>query len=205
MLKITDFNSSILAWETMEGSVGRFKVVASLKTEGSLHPYFLAAPVLAGDVYGSGLLLRKPPYHFIWATDGFDSQIFRINSSHMLEVEQRPAETFKKIWVMQSHREACELGVEKLIAMEFESGPVLCRLNLGGQVLEFPVNHINTHKKLGTFQIETGPILACLTGSILPYFVFLNSTRGCQFVLAYPGISETICEQKCDVGFFVYA
>lgn len=205
MPRIIDFNNSSLAWETIKGSVGRFKLVASLKTDGSLHPYFLGAPVLAGDVYGAGLLLRKPPYHFIWATDGVDSLIFRINCNHMLEAEERSAEPFAKIWVAQIHREAGEVSVEQIVSIGFESVPLMCRVDTGAQVLEFPVNHLNTHSRLGAFQIETGPILACISGKIRPYFVFLNSTKGCQFVLAYPGMSDQISEHKCDVTFFAYA
>lgn len=204
MPRMIDFNNSSLAWETTKGSVGRFKLVASLKTDEASRPYFLGAPVLAGDVYGTGVLLRKPPYHFIWATDGVDSHIFRINSNHMLEADERPAEPFERIWVAQSHREASEVNVDQLVSMGFEAGPLMCRISVVGQVLEFPVNHINAHKKLAAFQIETGPVLASISGSILPYFVFMNSTKNCQLVLGYPGVSDEVSEHRCDMSFFVY-
>src|SRR5205085_10765114 len=64
----SDFTRSRLVWTTRAGSNGYWRLIASASlissSDRTLDQYVLAPAVMAGDVYGSGRLLKVPPYSF---------------------------------------------------------------------------------------------------------------------------------------------
>ena len=187
------------------GSVGRFNIVASTSLEGRESPFYLGAAVMAGDVYGTGILPRSPPYFFIWATDGRISKVFRINKQHSLTVENRSESAFAEVKLSLRFREAEKVQVDTLISQGSSSeNNLVCRIALERQVCEFPVVHLNALLP-GSFQVETGPIIALVDEQLLPAFVFFNSTTTCQLVEGYPALTGKVRQYESRIEFFSYA
>ena len=160
---------------------------------------------MAGDVYGTGILPRTPPYFFLWATDGRISKVFRINEKQSVTVENRSGSAFAEVKLSLRFREAEKVQVDTLISQGSSSeNNLVCRIALERQVCEFPVVHLNTRNP-GSFQVETGPIIALVDEQLLPAFVFFNSTTTCQLVEGYPALTGKVRQYESRIEFFSYA
>ena len=63
-MKAIDFSRAQIAWTTHDGSRGLWRVAAAARREDGGAAWFLAAGVMAGDVYGQGRLPLSRPIRF---------------------------------------------------------------------------------------------------------------------------------------------
>lgn len=173
---VIDFTQSRLVWTTKAGSSGYWGLIASASLISSTHQtldqFVLAPAVMAGNVYGSGRLLKEPPYSF---------QIFASRQQHTIVrefgISTVPAVTadgtasndsvFEKLAIHIANTNRNVIDLDKLsdesvaASWPLTANVELCRPNGDRWVLNFPVNHINIATIDGktAFQVETGPIL----------------------------------------------
>ena len=199
-----DFTRSRLVWTTKAGSSGYWRLIASASlissTNQALDQFVLAPAVMAGNVYGSGRLLKEPPYSF---------QIFASRRQHtilrepgMSTVPAIPADStsnndsvFEKLVIDLADTNRAAIDLDRLSDESISaSWPVAANVELCGPngdrwVLDFPVNHVNVATIDGkpAFQVETGPILvpasllspnapASVAGGFAIGYVFFNRT-----------------------------
>jgi hypothetical protein len=179
---IIDFERASLAWTTMTGSIGRWRIIASA-LDHTGERFVLAPMVMAGDVYGTGRLPLDPPYSFqIWASSRRHA-ILR-DSLTATRIEDSGADNDEIFTQVDIHAPA--LTSPRIDpARVSTTWPLTARLQVAGQdrmrwLLDFPVNHINHGRVRGedAFHVETGPILMPAT--------LVEGARGKNdFALAY--------------------
>jgi hypothetical protein len=221
---VIDFTRSRLVWTTKAGSSGYWRLIASASlispTHQALDQFVLAPAVMAGDVYGSGRLLKEPPFSF---------QIFASRQQHTIVREPGistvPAVTadstasndsvFEKlaIHVAEANRNAIDphkLSDEAVSASwPLTANVELCRPNGDRWVLNFPVNHINIAAidGKGAFQVETGPILvphslisstspASVMGGFAIGYVFFNQFDRIDLALWGPREVDNVASRE---------
>src|SRR5262249_27560959 len=190
-----DFNRARLTWTTRDGSHGCWRIIASAtahQRQGGWQDRVVLAPmVMAGDIYGTGRLLREPPYSYQFIASIREHAIVReycdggwsedtaagnegIFSSLDIDVPTLAARQL----------ELSELGADDAI------WPLTGRIDISAPdarwLIDFPVNHLNSRAALGSseFQVETGPVLvppsmadsrdAMIAGGFGLAFLFFN-------------------------------
>jgi hypothetical protein len=198
MLRSTiDFSKARLSWTTSTGIHGDWRIVAAAdrasNAGGSSSPFYLAAMVMAGDVFGPGRLPLDPPYSY---------QVIATSDRHVILREAmfgeaRPdsdapnAPTFSALQVHAPLRHAGAIDLRELTVEYIRAvWPLSARIQAGTGhdlwVLEFPIQHINTRTTAAGngFQVETGPVLlpamlaqapgASGTGGFLLAYIFFS-------------------------------
>lgn len=170
--KKIDFARSSCTWlTTEEESYGRFVLESScsirdLLTE-TFQTYYLAAGVIAGNVYEEKDLVSYPTYLFQIAMSHERHKIFRsfLNYDPLQDSFARNSDLFKRVELDIVRQEATLLSDFESILYHFErheqfSAHLACNPIKDYQVdIEFPIKHLNIHPKFKKFQVETGPVL----------------------------------------------
>ena len=204
--KHIDFDYSSIGWKTKENSLGIFKIEAALKEKKTSDFNYLAMTVMAGNVYGTSRLPIVPNYNFQWLTDGKKRNIFRTFANNTIKIEKKNNKNIDKYFMNIKYRKKREILIESLIKKnEFFNNHLVCNIDLGNQVSEFPIKHINIHPKDKKFQVETGPILLKKKRGYISAFIFFNSINKCQIVSFYPKLGGKIEELKASIKFFINA
>jgi len=200
-----DFNKSSIGWKTKSNSVGLFKI-ESVISEKDHNPFYLSSAVMAGDVYGQGLLPREPHYHFLWATDGQDVIIYRIYGNQKITIEERTSADYRNILIRNQITKYEPIEIEDLFSTnDLINFNMICQLDISDQFISFPVKHINVLKEKKIFQIETGPVLLRHNREVIPCFLFINSLDFCQVVPYYPLLGKKTLILSSRAKFFIYA
>jgi hypothetical protein len=190
-MRAIDFERARVAWTTRDGSRGLWRVVAAARREDGGDAWFLAAGVMAGDVYGKVRLPLQPAYSFQFAASRDRHVIFRepVDAADVQDSHGRHSETFEAVAIDIPEIDAAALPPDRLVAQG--RWPLTARLSVAKAagarwILEFPVNHINLRDHGGAWQVETGPIVvpcelteipgAARTGGLQLAFVFFNRT-----------------------------
>lgn len=187
-MTVIDFARARIAWMTHDGSRGLWRVVAVARETGGAQPaWYLAAGVMAGDVYGQGPLPLQPPYAFQFAASRERHVMFRqpLEASGLQDTDAPHSDTFSSVAI-----DAPEIEAVRLDAVAAESRwPLTARLSIEGASgalwsLEFPVDHINHRDQPAAWQIETGPVIvpvdlmdivgAAKPGGLQLAFLFVN-------------------------------
>lgn len=163
-MKAIDFARARIAWTTLGGSRGLWRVSAAARREDGGEAWFLAAGVMAGDVYGQGRLPLDPPFSYQIAASHERHVIFRepLEASNVRDTVAPHAETFASFMIVVPEADAGEVPLDQLPAQR--RWPLTARISAAGQsgagwTLEFPVNHINLRDEPPAWQVETGPIV----------------------------------------------
>lgn len=167
-----DFQKSSMTWLTVGGeSYGRFALesLCFLRDEPTASTIFygLGAQVLAGHVYATDGLVKKPDYLFQIAASQSNHVIFRTYLRHRPASDSsgRNAGKFKEMNLRVVKQTAVVLHDFAAIEQHFDKySQFSARITLpqaGATVveIEFPVKHINLQRARRQFHIETGPIL----------------------------------------------
>ncbi len=161
---------------------------------------------MAGNVYGTSILPIVPNYHFQWLTNGKKRIIFRTFTSNRTKVDKKNNIDIDKYLLNIRYKKKKEITIENLIKnYKFFNNFLVCKIDLGNQISEFPIKHINMHIKNNNFQVETGPILLKKNKKFISAFIFFNSINKCQIVPFYPRLGGKIEELKVKIKFFINA
>lgn len=159
-MRAIDFARARIGWTTHDGSHGSWRVVAAARCEGGEH-WYLAAGVMAGDVYGAGRLPLEPPYSFQLIASRDRHVMFRepVGPSALKDTDAPNSASFRQLSI-----DVPDLDATPLLPDAVSGWPLTARLSATGKsgarwVLEFPVNHINLRDEPQAFQIETGPVI----------------------------------------------
>ena len=189
-MTVIDFARARIAWTTHDGSRGLWRVVAvARETGGARRAWYLAAGVMAGDVYGQGRLPLQPPYSFQFAASRERHVMFRqsIEASGLQDTDASHSDTFSSIAIDAPEIEAGSVRLDGVAADG--RWPLTARLSVDGASgarwsLEFPVGHINLRDEPAAWQIETGPVIvpvdlmdivgAAKPGGLQLAFLFVN-------------------------------
>jgi hypothetical protein len=169
---LLDFERASLAWMTRDGSRGRWRLIASAaqwSPQAGVHQLFVLAPrILAGDVYGTGMLPRDPCYGFQIAASSERHLIMRdfARGQPSGDTADRNAHVFADFAIDAPPWECLRLDPD-LIAhgSALRAWPLAARLRVKGadveHLIDFPVLHVNTKQadQRVAFQVETGPVL----------------------------------------------
>ncbi len=159
-VKCIDFDYSSIGWKTKKYSLGIFRIDAALKEKKNDNLNYLAKTVMAGNVYGTSILPIVPNYNFQWLTNGKKRIIFRTFVNNKIKIDKRNNKNIDKYLLNIRYKKKKEIFVENLAKKyKFFNDFLLCKIDFGDQISEFPINHINIHTKNNNFQVETGPIL----------------------------------------------
>ncbi len=213
-----DFSGSFVTWKLLKANdFGRFSLdaVCILNSDTTSETFFLAAGVMAGDVYGSGYLLRQPAYHYQALFSESHYRIFRLYASQQQdldsigEIEERfesikfsiKRSTFRPLENFDSIADAAMemLSINAHIHIEIDDCTTAEMI--------FPVRHINIESDRRMFQAETGLVLAPIqsfsgTGieRMLPAFLAFNRLDEVSFAfLAANGIGKDVIRSYCGV------
>ena len=201
-----DFDCSSIGWKLKKNSLGLFGVDASLQEKKTNKLHYLAKTVMAGNVYGTSILPIVPNYNFQWLTNGKKRIIFRTFINNKIEIDAKKNDDVDNYLLNIKYKKKKEIFIENLIQnYKFFSESLVCKIDLGNQISEFPIKHINIHKKNNNFQVETGPVLLKKNKSFIPAFIFFNSNNKCQVVWYYPKLGGKIQELKVKIKFFINA
>lgn len=162
-MKILDFARARIAWTTHDGSHGLWGVAAAARREDGREAWFLAAGVMAGDVYGQGRLPLQPAYSFQLAATSDRHVIFReaVGAPDLPDTDAPHSDSFSTVAIDAPEVAAQTVPVGSLIAQR--PWPLTARLTAYGSsgarwTLAFPVNHLNLRAP-SAWQLETGPII----------------------------------------------
>ncbi len=187
-----DFTSSFVTWKLHDAAdFGRFSIDAAciLNSGSSTETFFLAAGVMAGNVYGDGYLLRQPPYRYQAVFSESHYRIFRVYASQHQDQDTigKIGERFERLELSINRSDYRKLeNFDAIIGATFGMLPINAHveLELGYSTtaeLIFPVRHINIESDRQRFQAETGPVLAPLedhSGTaidrLMPAFIAFN-------------------------------
>lgn len=187
-MKVIDFARARIAWTTHDGSHGLWRVVAAARREHG-EAWYLAAGVMAGDVYGQGRLPLQPSYSFQFATSRERHVIFReaVQPPGLQDTDAPHSEAFSSVAVDAPEVEAEAVSIDRLVMQR--SWPLTAQVVFtppGGArwTLDFPVKHINLRDEPSAFQVETGITIvprdlldiagATSVGGLQLAFVFFN-------------------------------
>jgi hypothetical protein len=205
-IKCIDFHYSSIGWITKKDSLGIFKIDASHKEKKTNKVNYLANMVMAGNVYGTSILPIIPNYYFQWLTNGKKRIIFRSFVNKRPQIDKKNNKNIKKYLINVRYKKKKEIYIENLIKnYKFFNEFLVCRIDLGSQIIEFPINHINLHPNNYTFQVETGPILLKKKNKFFSAFIFFNTINSCQIVPYYPKLGGKIEELEAKIKFFINA
>jgi hypothetical protein len=158
-MRAIDFAHARIAWTTHDGSHGLWRVVAAARREDG-EEWYLAAGVMAGDVYGQGRLPLQPPYSFQLIASRERHVMLRetLDGASLRDTDAAHSDTFGALAVDVPEIEADAVPP----AGAGDRWPLTARLEAVGAsgarwLLEFPVNHINLRDQ--AFQVETGPVV----------------------------------------------
>ena len=205
-VKCIDFDYSSIGWKTKKDSLGIFRIDAALKEKKNNNLNYLAKTVMAGNVYSPSVLPIVPNYNFQWLTNGKKRIIFRTFANNKIKIDKRNNKNIDKYLLNIRYKKKKEIFIENLTKKsKFFNDFLLCKIDFGDQVSEFPINHINIHTKNNNFQVETGPVLLKKNKKFISAFVFFNSINKCQIVPYYPKLGGKIEELKVKIKFFINA
>lgn len=167
-----DFQKSSLTWLTESGeSYGRFATESCCSLldvpTGLTNLYCLGTEVLAGNVYATGALVKRPAYLFQLAASRGKHAIFRTFLRHRpksdssaanaglfkemnLRVVRQAADTLHDFDAIERHFDAYS---------QFSACITLPQDGMTAVEIEFPVKHMNLQRANRCFHVETGPIL----------------------------------------------
>jgi hypothetical protein len=186
-MKVIDFARARIAWTTHDGSHGFWRVAAAARREDGEAVWFLAAGVLAGDVYGEDRLPVEPAYSFQFITSSERHVMLRepTGTGELQDTDAAHSSSFSNV-AIETHEVEAE-AVRFGSAASQRGWPLTARVAATGKsgarwLLDFPVNHIN--RKGRAFQVETGPVIvpadlidvagAAKPGGLQLAFVFFN-------------------------------
>ena len=210
MMEKVDFLNSSITWITKrEESYGRFMLESICflhdeKTEmGNL--YCLGAEVLAGNVYATDGLVKKPNYLFQIVASHDRHTIFRSYLQHnpVSDSSAKNDHLFNEIELNIIKQPAVTLHDFQAIGEHFDkfsqlsariTNPHNSTINTE---IEFPVKHINLQRTQMCFRVETGPVLfptkissaADMTQSMPefnPAFIHINRLDEIEITLKVP-------------------
>lgn len=205
-VKCIDFEYSSIGWKTKKDSQGIFRIDAVLKEKKNNNLNYLANTVLAGNVYGASILPIVPNYNFQWLTNGKKRIIFRTFANNRTKIDKKNNKDIEKYLLNIKYKKKKEIFIESLTKKpKYFNNFLLCKIDLGNQISEFPIKHINIHTKNKNFQVETGPILLKKNKKFISAFIFFNSINKCQIVPFYPKLGGKIEELKAKIRFFINA
>jgi len=205
-VKCLDFDYSSIGWKLKKDSLGLFKIDSALKEKKTNKLHYLAKTVMAGNVYGTSILPIVPNYNFQWLTNGKKRIIFRTFANNKIKIDTKKNIDVYKYLLNIKYKQKREISIENLIEnYEFLNNPLVCKIDLGNQISEFPIKHINIHTKNNNFQVETGPILLKKNKRFISAFIFFNSKNKCQIVWDYPKLGGKIEELKVKIKFLINA
>jgi len=205
-VKCIDFDHSSIGWKNKKDDLGIFRIDAALKEKKTNNLNYLAKTVMAGNVYSTSILPIVPNYNFQWLTNGKKRIIFRTFVNNKIKIDKRNNKNIDKYLLNIRYKKKKEIFVENLAKKyKFFNNFLLCKIDFGDQISEFPINHINVHTKNNNFQVETGPILLKKNKKFISAFVFFNSINKCQIVPYYPKLGGKIEELKVKIKFFINA
>lgn len=205
-MKCFDFRTSSIGWNLKNGSIGLFEIDSVLKEKKNKQIHYLAKTVMAGNVYGKSILPIVPNYNFQWITNGHNQVVFRTFSNDKIIINTKKNYKVDKFLLNIKHTKKTEISIGDLInnhKLFYKS--LSCKIEFNNQIIEFPVKHINTHKKKKEFQVETGPLLLKKDNKFISAFVFFNSNNKCQIVQYYPKLGGKIEELEVKLRYFIYA
>jgi hypothetical protein len=191
-----DFERASLTWVTKNNSRGRWRLIASAacwSPQAGEHDRFVLAPkIMAGDVYGAGMLPLDPPYGFQIAASAQRHLIMRDFESGLPNRDSSDSnlDLFSQL-VIDAPRLQCRRLDPALVTPHSIVGiwPLTARLHAVRDgvehLVDFPVLHVNTRQngKPAAFQVETGPVLlpealiedpALVRGGFALAYVFFN-------------------------------
>jgi len=203
-MNVTDFADARIAWTTHDGSRGLWRVTSIARHENDGQAWFLAAGVMAGDVYGSGPLPMDPAYSFQFVASHERHVMFRepVGTAALLDTDAPHVASFSDVAIEVGEIEGEIVDLRSAAAMS--RWPLTARLTATGAsgarwLLDFPVNHINLREKPEGFQVETGPIvvpadLIDIAGAARPAgvqlaFIFFNQLDRVDLLAFGPGAS----------------
>jgi len=205
-VKCLDFDCSSIGWKLKNDSLGLFKIDATLKEKTTNRFHYLAKTVMAGNVYGTSILPIVPNYNFQWLTNGKKRTVFRIFKNNKVKIDIKKNNEVDKYLLNIKYKKKKEVLIKNLLKnYELFNKLLVCKMDLGNQISEFPIKHINIHSINNNFQVETGPILLKKNKRFISAFVFFNSQNKCQVVWCYPKLGGKIEELKVNIKFFIDA
>ena len=132
--------------------------------------------------------------------------IYRTFANNKIKIDKRNNKNIDKYLLNIRYKKKKEIFIENLTKKsKFFNDFLLCKIDFGDQISEFPINHINIHTKNNNFQVETGPVLLKKNKKFISAFVFFNSINKCQIVPYYPKLGGKIEELKVKIKFFINA
>lgn len=215
--KMTDFGSSFLTYKVKEGgNHGRFQIesLTTVRSAAGTERCILLHPVLACDVYGTGMLFKQPPYRYqaIFSKDRF--KIFRtyLTSGRRDDSSGTITRMFSGIKFSERRRDAILLeDGSKIVSWAGEDGVIVARaaFDQGAEhvTVEFPVRHINTDPTRSVFQVEIGtvalpvvsdPSLSVIDRMEIHYLAF--NTLTAMSVLSLPAAPAR--RQDCTIRLY---
>ena len=204
--KCLDFDYSSIGWKLKNDSLGLFKIDAALKEKKTNKLHYLAKTVMAGNVYGKSILPIVHNYNFQWLTNGKKWAVFRIFANNKIKIDTKINNKIDKYLLNIKYKKKREISIKNLIKNhESFNKNLVCKMDLGNQISEFPIKHINIDTINNNFQVETGPILLKKNKRFTSAFVFFNSQNKCQVVWCYPKLGGKIEELKVKIKFFINA
>jgi hypothetical protein len=188
-MKAIDFTRARIAWTTHDGSRGLWRVVAAARREDDGAAWFLAAGVMAGDVYGQDRLPLQPAYSFQFVASRDRHVMLReaVDAADVHDSEAPHSAAFKNLAIDVPEIDAETLPLDRIVAQS--RWPLTAQLSAAGAdgnrwALEFPVSHINLRDHPVAWQVETGPVVvpcdlidiagAAKTGGVQLACVFFN-------------------------------
>jgi hypothetical protein len=205
-VKCIDFDYSSIAWKTKRDSLGIFRIDAVLREKKTNRLNYLAKTVMAGNVYSTSILPIIPNYNFQWLTNGKKRVIFRTFANNKIKIDTKNNKNINKYLLNIRYKKKREIFIENFTNnYKFFNKLLVCKIDLGNQISEFPIKHINIHTKNNNFQVETGPILLKKNKKFISAFIFFNSINKCQIVPYYPKLGSKIEVLKAKIKFFINA
>jgi len=199
-----NYAKSAMLWKTSTDSTGIFKIASVLYDKNLSQTIYLSCPVLPGDVYGKGLIPRRPLYHFLWATDGKNTTIYRLYSDRKIIEDNIKNTSIKSISLKIKNLPHKKIKIDELISLGDQAlSDLICKVYCKDFVTEFPVKHINIKPSEQLFQVETGPVLAKIEEKLVPIFVFINSIHQIQIVPYFPLLVDQVYIKKMNVEFYL--
>lgn len=172
-LDAADFERARLTWRTPGGSVGIWRLLASVHDLGrEKERTVLASIVMAGDVYGSGSLPRDPAYSFQMIAGRNRHAILRDYGAAQHDSENAHVHRFDwiEIDVPRVSLQRIDVGIPVTGRLAWPLSCAVSAIGADGRqcVLEFPISHYNyrASQTKVAFQVETGPIL--VPSTLLP-------------------------------------
>ena len=204
MSKLLDFNQSFLKWKTKENSEAVFKIESTFKgNDGDI--WYLSNSVLAGNVYADNNLPKVPMYHFLWAVSNSESIIYRYYSDNQNH-SRISNNWFSKNEIVNTYIECKRiLTFEDLINSFKRNAGLIAEVEVNGNIISFPIKHINILEDRKQFQIETGPILFDHKGNLKPCFTHFNEFKKISISYDYPHLSDLFDSYNAEILIYCYA